>query len=576
MRSHGEPGSNLIDHATGGDTLRRRVLVCAGLALLFFAAIAPTLTWQDFSNGSENLNVATVLEMLRDGGRIKLLPTLQHRPRTNKPPLTAWITAAVVPQSAVEGVSSRDPATRDAAARAVAWRVRIIALLAGCGMIVATYLLAELLAGPTVGLIAALVCGTTLMFLRQTRLGTTDIQLALWVAIANVFIARALLRGVTWTNCIGAGLALALAIMSKGPVGLVQTLAPALAWFAWARWTRDPAQRGTARMRYLPIVLGLSLMLVVGSAWFVYVLLHTSGGMMSGWMREVTREGATTLRESDWYNYALMFPGMFPWCVFFVVGLILAWRELKGRRREPLLLSLFLLLVPILVMSLFRDRKERYLLPMTPAEAIVIAWGVREHLRGWATWSRADTITTGIHWLLLLVVAVALPVAGTLGVQGMRAVDGGPWFAPALGWSAAAVLGVVIVSATIVHRRWKGGLVAGTVIVMLLLQAIAMWGYTRSTEGTSQMKIFADAIWLAAPDAQVVNAASNRTTAPSDLSIYLNRAIETKPVPVPDGKPIVVLIYQRLRDPEPTPPERFAPIAKVGEGRTTWHAFAAK
>jgi len=45
---------------------------------------------------------------------------------------------------------------------------------------------------------------------------------------------------------------------------------------------------------------------------------------------------------------------------------------------------------------------------------------------------------------------------------------------------------------------------------------------------------------------------------------------------VRDGKPIVVLIYQRLRDPEPTPPERFAPIAKVGEGRTTWHAFAAK
>jgi 4-amino-4-deoxy-L-arabinose transferase-like glycosyltransferase len=306
------------------------------------------------------------------------------------------------------------------------------------------------------------------------------------------------------------------------------------------------------------------------------VLLHTSGGMMSGWVREVTREGATTLRESDWYNYALIFPAMFPWCVFFVVGLVLAWRELKGRRREPLLMSLFLLLVPILLMSLFRDRKERYLLPMTPAAAIVIAWGVREHLRGWATWSRADTITTGIHWLLLFFVAVGLPVAGTLGVQGMRAVDGGPWYSPALGCSAAAVLGVVIVSAAIVHRRWKGGLVTGTVVVMLVLQAVAMWGYTRSSEGTSQMKTFAGAIWLTAPDAEVVNAASNRTTAPSDLSIYLNRAIETKPVPAPDGRPLVVLIYQRLRDPEPTPPEGFAPIAKVGEGRTTWHAFARK
>jgi 4-amino-4-deoxy-L-arabinose transferase-like glycosyltransferase len=253
--------------------------------------------------------------------------------------------------------------------------------------------------------------------------------------------------------------------------------------------------------------------------------------------------------------------------------MVLAWRALRARRREPLLMSLLLLIVPILIMSLFRDRKERYLLPMMPAAAIVIAWGVREHQRGWATWSRADTVVTAIHWPGLAIAAVGLPIAATLGIDGLRRTDGQPWLSPA-GWSIAIVLAATIVAAILLHRRWKGGLVAGTVAVMLPLQAAAMWGYTRSPEGISQMKGFAAAIWSAAPNAEVVNASSNRTTAPSDLSIYLNRAIETKPLPASDARPLVVLIYQRSRDPAPALPEGFRPIATVAEGRTTWHAFA--
>ena len=45
--------------------------------MIDFVAAAPTLSWLDFSNGSENLNVATSLEMRRTGHW--LLPTLQER-----------------------------------------------------------------------------------------------------------------------------------------------------------------------------------------------------------------------------------------------------------------------------------------------------------------------------------------------------------------------------------------------------------------------------------------------------------------------------------------------------------------
>src|SRR5688572_22604704 len=64
------------------------------VAIVCFALIAPTLTWLEFSSGSENLNVATALEILREDRW--LLPTLDGEPRVAKPPLTAWITASSI------------------------------------------------------------------------------------------------------------------------------------------------------------------------------------------------------------------------------------------------------------------------------------------------------------------------------------------------------------------------------------------------------------------------------------------------------------------------------------------------
>ena len=72
---------------------RHRILaIVAALGLLL--AIAPTLPWQDFSSGPENLVVATSMEMRRGGPW--LVPTLQGEPRIAKPPLAAWITAAAI------------------------------------------------------------------------------------------------------------------------------------------------------------------------------------------------------------------------------------------------------------------------------------------------------------------------------------------------------------------------------------------------------------------------------------------------------------------------------------------------
>src|SRR5215217_5796349 len=69
------------------------------LAAWFFCAIAPTLSWTQFHDSVENLNVATALEMRRGGPW--LVPNHQGVPRLAKPPLTAWVTAAAIRPSSV-------------------------------------------------------------------------------------------------------------------------------------------------------------------------------------------------------------------------------------------------------------------------------------------------------------------------------------------------------------------------------------------------------------------------------------------------------------------------------------------
>src|SRR5690242_10511031 len=76
------------------------------IVLIFFLINAPTLTWLEFSNAEETVNVATALELKRDGHW--MMPTLNGLPRQVKPPLTAWLTAAVIGPSTYQDLSSLD------------------------------------------------------------------------------------------------------------------------------------------------------------------------------------------------------------------------------------------------------------------------------------------------------------------------------------------------------------------------------------------------------------------------------------------------------------------------------------
>jgi 4-amino-4-deoxy-L-arabinose transferase-like glycosyltransferase len=563
--------------------LVRRLVLPVAIALVFFLPIAPTLPLLEFSGGSENLNVATVLEMHRTGEW--LVPTLQGEARVQKPPLTAWLTAAAVRERTVAYVSDVNPAVRAVGERFLAWDVRWTALAGGCGMLIAVYALGTLLHDWRLGAVSALVCGSSIMFLRQARLSTTDMQLALWVTVANALLAWAVLRRRYWPGFVLGGVAVGLALMSKGPVALVQTILPIGAFVLWERFGVRQA-RGAAsglsaaprrgRPWLVPLVVGVLLMLAIGVAWFAYVLLRSDpDALVQRWVTEVTREGATDIEADPWYNYLSLVPTMFPWSVFLVAGLVISLIALLKRQPSRLLMAVFLVVVPIVVMSFFKDRKERYLLPMAGPAAVVIAWGLWEHFRSWRDWTRGDTIVTGLHWLGLAVVAVGLPVVGMFHVDFMKTVEGGPWYAPRFAILSAVAGAALVVGGIDLHRRWRGGLVTASVLVMLLLQAVFMIGYRDSREGRSEMKPLAELIWQTVPDAQVVSGVTHKRI-PSDLAIYLNRPTPTVAefTALPTGDvPQVLILYQRKRTDPPATPAGWTFLGKVPRDDNWWHAF---
>ncbi len=138
-----------------------------------------------------------------------LFPTLQGEPRLAKPPLTAWVTAAFLRRSTLAAIDSPAPSVRNSALDELAFEARLPALLAMCLMLAVVYEMGRTIVategcGHTAGWVSAVVCGSTLIFLRQCRLATTDAPLALWVSLANLFLAKAVFQDRRWVGCAGA------------------------------------------------------------------------------------------------------------------------------------------------------------------------------------------------------------------------------------------------------------------------------------------------------------------------------------------------------------------------------------
>jgi hypothetical protein len=246
---------------------------------------------------------------------------------------------------------------------------------------------------------------------------------------------------------------------------------------------------------------------------------------------EVFRTDPAEAATSHWYDYFMLLAVLLPWMFFFIGGAIDAARQIFSIKRDVdcertlrLFYALLLILVPLLIMSFFRDRKVRYLYPFTVPCGILAAHALLRLLRGGIRTMRDRIIVWG-HWLTLAGYALFLPIAGTLGVFGLRQVDGSGWYSWPICVIAVASVAATLVMTLITFQRQRIALVLATMLIMLGLHPLYIFGMrsSRGSDGASEMLPVAQILWKRYPDAIAYDINKRRRRFLPDLAIFMNR-----------------------------------------------------
>ena len=420
--------------------------VTAALTVTLVAAVVllPNLGGPALWDEDEPLNAGCSLAMWQTGEWI--VPTFNGRLRIEKPALVNWLHLA--------GFAVAGPTEAGA---------RLPSALLTIGTCLLTWQLARRLLGAAAGFWSGLVMATCVWTGVAGRAATPDAPLAFFTTLALLLVALGLFpRGVTagasrlplrWA--LAAGAACGLAMLTKGPVGLVLPVGAFLLFGCWQAAASSSASDtgrvrrlvaavidGWRRLRPLAITAGA---LAVAGPWYAAVTFRTDGE----WLREFllvhnagrfagAMEGHTG--STFLYYPVVLLIGLFPWsCASALVGLhavgtVRGRGEDSPRAAEGMRLVGAWIAVWVGAFSLSATKLPGYVWPAYPAIAVVTGAFV-------AAWAGRSMPTTDrwmrLAWLSLagggIAIAVGLPLAGSrlavgaewLGLIGLVPLAGG-------------------------------------------------------------------------------------------------------------------------------------------------------
>jgi 4-amino-4-deoxy-L-arabinose transferase-like glycosyltransferase len=425
---------------------RSPALVVAAVAAL---VLLPNLGGPPLWDDDEPRNAACSLAMLQRGDWV--VPTFNGRLRVEKPALVNWL--HLVGFAAV-GVNETG--------------ARLGSALLTIGTALLTMHIARLIFHRDAGLWAGIVMATSLWTGVAGRAATPDAllafctTLALWVFVRGVRGAAP--EGNGWghghvqlslTAACGIGVACGLAVLAKGPVGLVLPLA-GLGGFCWWQAAADPDLGGGAFRRLTrgltsawtglrPFTI-LAAAGAVAAPWYVLVTLRTDGVWLRDFLfvHNVSRFAVPMEGHSGpalLYYPVVVLIGTFPWSM----ASALIARHAVRRVIEPaadavgVRLAACWIAAWIVPFSLSGTKLPGYVWPAYPAIAALVGLFIADWIRrpspSTDTWMRAA-------WCFLAVSGVAIGI-------GLPIVAGR--FAPGAEW--LGIIGLLPVSGAMVAWR---------------------------------------------------------------------------------------------------------------------------
>jgi len=353
------------------------------LTLVGAALFLVNLGGYPFYTKGEPREAVTVFNMLHGGGFI--LPLRAGIEVPSKPLLMHWLAAII--SILAGGVSE--------------WTIRMPSGLFAIGGMLAAYFYLRRLFDERVGFLAALVLGTTVQYMQAGGGARVDMTLTFFLEIA-FFEFILIAEGLT-ARRMTLYFAIAMAVLSKGPIGVVLPGMVALAWIVVeGRWKL---------LRDLHLGRGAALVALLAGGWYVAAAL--AGGMPFVHKQLLAENLFRVVRDSAfheghahpfYYMEGALMAGFMPWTPLLLIIFVQAAR--RPRRMDSRLAYLMVWFVVVLLFyNLPQSKRGVYLLALYPALAALLAIYVEAAARV------LDVSGTLIRWLSHLT-AVFFVMAG--------------------------------------------------------------------------------------------------------------------------------------------------------------------
>jgi 4-amino-4-deoxy-L-arabinose transferase-like glycosyltransferase len=474
---------------------RGALLFLAGLAIfLFFFRLGA----RDFETVDEARRALVIQGMVTTGDYA--IPALSGELYLKKPPLFSWLGALVFHAS-----GSTDE-----------WAYRLPSAAAALVTVLCLFLLADRLLPRRAAVLAAIMLATSFLFLFYGTHAGIDMTLSCFVALAMLCLERA--RASRWHGAApwGFWLLCGLAVLTKGPAGLLFPMSAALALAA------GPGFR--AEIRRMRLASGLGLVLLVNLPWSAMVVREIG---LDASLRLLSEEALGGFGGERWrhaepfffylYNTPAQF---FPWCAFLPAALLALRSQKSESERGALRFAWAWILPALVILSFSHQKRPPYLLPAFGALCLWHAWAVDRFILSPPGHGEAPSA----RWLARfgLVTLCTLAVVGAL-AGGLYLHAREPDLFGAL---AAALVGLAIAGlfALICLRRGRADGALAAVVAAVALYVVTERGPLADWfNGHESARPFADAVSRATPpEASLLTLFRDQHL----VEAYLNRPVE--------------------------------------------------
>ena len=411
------------------------------LLSLLFVVVASTF----FSPGQRDLFVGDetrygqILWEMRANHAL-LVPQLEGRPYSHKPPLHFWMVYAL---TYLFGVAST-------------WAFVLPSLLAFIAMLLLIRKMAMELFGGT-GLLAALIFSTFNLAWGLAQTARMDMTFAVLTTAAILYLWRFLRTGQP-RNLILVGLLIGIAIMIKGPMSFI--IVALLLIIEKIRRRRSPPLSPSPPSPLISYITALILAAGIPLAWLIPAL--RAGG--EHYAQEIVVEqnlgrafSSWVHREPPWW-YLQRFPAtFFPWFFLAIVTIIAVYKSPAepGERREAERFCMSWFLAVLIPFSVISGKLDVYMLPALIPIALLCGHFVESDRE--SRWTRLATTGNVVIIALVALLGIIVPLAAPLFHAELPELDVLARSVALLAWSSAGLaLGILLALMVLWKRKtWQ-------------------------------------------------------------------------------------------------------------------------